>query len=130
MFFHRTYRHKIHLLSPNQMHRFYNLSRSYQHRKVQVVALAKEMCKLLTFETSWESLRRQHDVGDALCMLWWFAHARKQSVTRSPYFAQRLCIADEGAPPMPSFSHLRHYAQQHRARTRNMEDDGVSVTNS
>ena len=108
LFFHQTYRHKVHLLSPNSMHKFYNLSRSYQHRKVQVVAIMRNICQQRGFaiEAACASMPRLHDVADALLFAWWFGFQRR--VRASPYFDVPKVVR-----PLP---HLRAFAARRQAQ--------------
>jgi hypothetical protein len=105
MFFHQSYREKVSLLSPNSMHKFFNLSRSYNHRKVQVVALMKTMCKHLRFDIdkACVGMPRLHDVADALCFAWWWGY-RQQKKIESPYFRPlRIAELQKAFPNLQRF---------------------------
>jgi len=99
MFLHQSFREKVQLLSPNSMHKFFNLSRSYQHRKVQVVALMRQICRQVRFDidAACAEMPRLHDVADAICFAWWQGYQR-QSIVESPHF-RSLRISDTAAFP-------------------------------
>ena len=94
MYLHQSYRSKVHLLSPNTMHKFYNMSRSYQHRKVQAVAIMNSICQQRGFDiaAACAGMPRQHDVADALLLAWWFGFQRRPNV--SPFFNVPRVVRD------------------------------------
>ena len=74
------YRDKTTLVSPNSMHKFFNIRQyTYEGRKEQTVAIA---CKLL--ENHGDTLKkmqrheRQHDIADALVLMYFFLHGKHE----------------------------------------------------
>ena len=75
------FRHKAELVSPNAMHKFFNISRfSYESRKVKTVMLSDQFLTAKDFPM-YHSLPRKHDIADALCLLMFWIHQRKLAAT-------------------------------------------------
>jgi hypothetical protein len=74
------YRDKTTLVSPNSMHKFFNIAQfTYEGRKKQTVAIA---CTLLA--NHGDTLRkmqrhgRQHDIADAIVLMYFFLHGKHE----------------------------------------------------
>lgn len=73
------FRHKAVLVSPNAMHRFFNISKySYDSRKYKTVMLADQFLPVQDFP-EYHCLERKHDVADALCLLLFWIHTQRQT---------------------------------------------------
>lgn len=71
-------RHKAHLVSPNAMHKFFNISHfTYEGRKQQVVRIVDDMLPLDRF-AKYHALERKHDVADAMCLMLYWLNTQKQ----------------------------------------------------
>jgi hypothetical protein len=114
MFFHQRFRDKVVLLSPCQMHKFFNLSKSYQHRKVQVVAIMRQICAYVHFDVAaaCSGMPRLHDVADAVCFAWWHGYQLKLLRT-SPHFSPPLSIYEESG----AFPNLARFLRRRTLRT-------------
>ena len=72
------FRQKAQLVSPNAMHKFFNISRySYESRKVKTVMLADQYLPVKDFPL-YHNLARKHDIADALCLLMFWIHQQKE----------------------------------------------------
>jgi hypothetical protein len=61
------FRSKIVLVSPNAMHKYFGISHlDYEGRKEKTIQLASEYLKNNSY---YQSLSRQHDIADAVCLL-------------------------------------------------------------
>lgn len=78
------FRQKAQLVSPNAMHKFFNISRySYESRKVKTVMLADQYLPVKDFPL-YHNLARKHDIADALCLLMFWIQQQKQPMTWRP----------------------------------------------
>lgn len=74
------FRHKCSLVSPNTMHRHFNLPMGeYEKRKEMTVELARPHMNHLH---NFNKLRRQHDVADAFCMVLMTIQQRSKAVQK------------------------------------------------
>jgi len=70
------YRSKTHLVSPNAMHAHFKIGHlEYERRKERTVEIASDL--LSDFE-NYEQLARKHDVADAVCMIIFDNHHKKE----------------------------------------------------
>ena len=61
------FREKISIISPNTMHKFFNIGHlAYEYRKQCTEEIARPYLEHLPL---WRSLLRRHDVADALCLI-------------------------------------------------------------
>lgn len=65
------FRNKTTLVHPTSMHKHFGLSRDYDTRKLETVAIASP---LLTSSINFAKLHRKHDIADALCMILFVTH--------------------------------------------------------
>ena len=77
-------RDKAHLVSPNAMHKFFNIAHfTYEGRKQQVVRIVDSMLPLQHFPM-YHALDRKHDVADAVCLLmYWVQTQMKVSAPKA-----------------------------------------------
>ena len=62
-----TFRDKIDMISPNSMHKHFNIGHlDYEHRKQKTEEIAG---KYLNHLESYNTLLRKHDIADAMCMV-------------------------------------------------------------
>ena len=62
-----TYRNKIELISPNSMHKHFNINYlEYEKRKERTIEFSKSF--LESFQ-EYQELSRKHDISDAVCMI-------------------------------------------------------------
>ena len=70
------YRQKTHLISPNAMHSHFMIGHlDYERRKVKTIEIAEKF--LESFE-KYQSLSRKHDISDAMCMILFDNHYKKE----------------------------------------------------
>lgn len=75
-------RDKAQLVSPNAMHKFFNIAHyTYEGRKQQVVRIVDDMLPLCDFP-AYHALERKHDVADALCLLLYWTNTQVKPGTR------------------------------------------------
>jgi hypothetical protein len=62
-----TFREKTQIISPNAMHKHFNIGHlDYEHRKIKTQEIAEPyLCEIETYTR----LTRKHDVSDAMCMI-------------------------------------------------------------
>lgn len=67
------YRDKAQLISPNSMHKYFNIREyDYDQRKVKVEEICLKMLKHKHVKENYLSYCRQHDIADSIClMLYW-----------------------------------------------------------
>ncbi len=71
-----TYRRKTHLVSPNSMHSHFKIGHlEYERRKEKTIEIA---CPLLEVFENYQSLDRKHDIADAVCMIIFDNHDKKE----------------------------------------------------
>lgn len=73
------YRHKAHLIHPSSMHKHFHIGHmEYDQRKKRTIAIArKKLSPSLLFE--FDSLERNHDIGDSICLTIYWLHQQHQS---------------------------------------------------
>ncbi len=70
------YRSKVNLISPNRMHKHFNMKNlDYEQRKEKVVEIASPWVEHIY---TYASQERQHDMADAVCMCLMHAHKLKE----------------------------------------------------
>lgn len=70
------YRSKVKLISPNKMHKHFNMKNlDYEQRKEKVVEIASPWVEHIY---TYASQERQHDMADAVCMCLMHAHKVKE----------------------------------------------------
>lgn len=75
-------RNKAQLVSPNAMHKFFNIGHyTYEGRKQQVVRIVDELFPLDKFPL-YHALERKHDIADAVCLLLFWVHSDTKPRTR------------------------------------------------
>ena len=63
------YREKTHIVSPNSMHKYFDIGRySYDQRKECVERLAKKLMRNEGVIKDFESFERKHDMADSICI--------------------------------------------------------------
>ena len=76
------WRHKAILISPNSMHKYFNIGHyDYEHRKEQTEKIAK---KFLTNNDLVEQLgyyHRAHDITDSICLMLFWIHKKQKEYT-------------------------------------------------
>jgi hypothetical protein len=60
------FRNKVNLISPNAVHKYFNMSKSYEIRKYESELISK---KYLSTFNEFNNNKRRHDISDAMLML-------------------------------------------------------------
>lgn len=60
------FRNKVNLVSPNKIHKYFNMSKDYNKRKIQSQSIAE---KYLFSNTNYINLIRKHDISDAMLLV-------------------------------------------------------------
>lgn len=110
-------RDKAILVSPNAMHKFFNISHfTYEGRKEQVVRIVNNMLPPHRFP-DYHALDRKHDVADALCLLLFWLHTHKPTKVQQPLPAPQECDENSHEKAVAAFANFtnkfRHNSKPH-----------------
>ena len=74
------HRDKTTLVSPNSMHKFFNIAQyTYEGRKKQTVAIASTLLEHHSdMLKQMQAHERQHDIADALVLMYFYLHAKHE----------------------------------------------------
>ena len=92
------YRDKCDLISPNSVHKHFNMTRlSYEERKIKSVECAIKNITNINIIHEFNSLTRQHDVADAICMgiFWIFKQHSKYLEEQNIYRLANIRLEEE-----------------------------------
>ena len=92
------FRHKVIMVSPNQVHKYFNLSTDYSERKKESERIAT---RYLEHFNSFTHSIRKHDITDAMCMIIFWSHLRNDEYQKTNQVVQN-----------PSYLNLDHFKLQ------------------
>jgi hypothetical protein len=98
------FRAKAELVSPNSMHKHFNIGHyTYEGRKQQTVAIAEHFFHHQP-GSPYHTLERKHDIADALCLcLFWLSREKaKQAVEVKPKVYE--CVEDDHQTAVAKFA--------------------------
>ena len=74
------FRDKVLLVSPNSVHKYFNMSKDYDTRKIESEQISSLF--LCTFRGFIKNMRK-HDISDSLLMIIYYYHTRFEEISRS-----------------------------------------------
>jgi hypothetical protein len=99
-----TFRNKAELVSPNSMHKFFNISGyTYEGRKIMTVQIADQLLPPDRFP-EYHALERQHDVADALCLLLFWIQKEGEKAEKERLVAEEKARQAEVAKSTVDFA--------------------------
>ena len=82
------FRNKVHLISPNKIHKYFNMSKDYSIRKKESETISEYyLSKFKKFTNN----HRKHDISDAMLMLIYFYSLKLQEINKNKQNKQ-ICV--------------------------------------
>jgi hypothetical protein len=82
------FRNKVHLISPNKIHKYFNMSKDYLIRKKESETISEYyLSKFKKFTNN----HRKHDISDAMLMLIYFYSLKLQEINKNKQ-NKKICV--------------------------------------
>ena len=88
----KLYRNKVKLISPNSIHKYFNLSKNYSNRKEQSEQISNSY--LLNFNNFKNNIRK-HDISDALLMIIYYYKTELDEIINKTVFKNTCTLFEE-----------------------------------
>jgi hypothetical protein len=88
----KQFRHKVLLISPNSVHKYFNLSKEYSVRKEQSEKISNSY--LCNFENFKNNIRK-HDISDALLMIIYYYKIETDRLINNTVFKPEITLFEE-----------------------------------